>query len=214
MIVHVTHNASRDTHHLTLDGTVLCRAAAQRLGIIIKSWQVFHDQSLLLKCFLSFDLPVFEYCSAVWCSAADSHLKTTGQSCLLLSCLSLSGRAGPLSIKVNKLLGSLGYRSNPQGTLLQAEWLRAEGEVGVIWPDPFEVHKLRRGTPRCFVLSIVVILIAASRCTPIHTPTPKSMVSGLSMHLLDRVVRSAVLFSRRCGRVQPCPPTYCACYFR
>ena len=50
-------------------------AAAQRLGIMRKSWQVFHDRSLLLKSFWSFVLPVLEYCSAVWCSAADSHLK-------------------------------------------------------------------------------------------------------------------------------------------
>ena len=49
-------------------------AAAQRLGIMRKFWQVFHDQSLLLS-FWSFVLPVLEYCSAVWCSAADSHLK-------------------------------------------------------------------------------------------------------------------------------------------
>ena len=40
-----------------------------------KSWQVFHDQSLLLRSFRSFVLPVLEYCSAVWCSAANSHLK-------------------------------------------------------------------------------------------------------------------------------------------
>ena len=50
-------------------------AAAQRLGIIKKSWQVFHDRSLLLRSFWSFILSVLEYCSAVWCSAADSHLK-------------------------------------------------------------------------------------------------------------------------------------------
>ena len=50
-------------------------AAAQRLGIMRKSWQVFHDRSLLLRSFWSFVLPVLEYCSAVWCSAADSHLK-------------------------------------------------------------------------------------------------------------------------------------------
>ena len=50
-------------------------AAAQRLGITRKSWQVFHDRSLLLTAFWSFVLPVLEYCSAVWCSAADSHLK-------------------------------------------------------------------------------------------------------------------------------------------
>ena len=51
------------------------RAAAQRLGIMKNSWQVFHDRSLLLRSFLSFVLPVLEYCSAVWCSAADLHLK-------------------------------------------------------------------------------------------------------------------------------------------
>ena len=41
----------------------------------------------------------------------------------------------PLPIKGNKLLGSLGYQSNPQGVLLQAECLRSEGEMGAIWPD-------------------------------------------------------------------------------
>ena len=30
---------------------------------------------LLEKCFRGFVLPVLEYCSAVWCSAADTHLK-------------------------------------------------------------------------------------------------------------------------------------------
>ena len=50
-------------------------AAAQRLGNMRKSWQVFHDQSLLLRSFWSFVLPVLEFCSAVWRSAADSHLK-------------------------------------------------------------------------------------------------------------------------------------------
>ena len=50
-------------------------AAAQRLGIMRKSWQVFHDRSLLVRSFWSFGMSVLEYCSAVWCSAADSHLK-------------------------------------------------------------------------------------------------------------------------------------------
>ena len=51
------------------------RAASQRLGILMKFWRVFHDRSLLVRCFRGFVLPVFEYCSAVWCSAADTHLK-------------------------------------------------------------------------------------------------------------------------------------------
>ena len=36
---------------------------------------MFHDRSLLGRCFPGFVLPVLEYCSAVWCSAADTHLK-------------------------------------------------------------------------------------------------------------------------------------------
>ena len=51
------------------------RAASRRRGILWKSWRVFHDRSLLGRCFLRFVLPLVEYCSAVWCSAADTHLK-------------------------------------------------------------------------------------------------------------------------------------------
>ena len=36
---------------------------------------MFHDRSLLWRYFRGFVLPVLEYCSAVWCSAADTHLK-------------------------------------------------------------------------------------------------------------------------------------------
>ena len=35
---------------------------------------MFHDRSLLERCFPGF-VAVLEYCSAVWCSAADTHLK-------------------------------------------------------------------------------------------------------------------------------------------
>ena len=51
------------------------RAASQRLCILRKFWRVFHDRSLLGRCFRDFVLPVLEYCSAVWCHAADTHLK-------------------------------------------------------------------------------------------------------------------------------------------
>ena len=50
------------------------RAVFQRLGIF-KSWRVFHDKLLIRRCFWGFVLPVLEYCSAMWCSAADTHLK-------------------------------------------------------------------------------------------------------------------------------------------
>ena len=101
MIVSRSHIVHPQLTPLTLDGSVLkesadlvilgvtfdakmtfekhllsaSSAAAQRLGIMRNSWQVFHDRSLLLRSFWSFLLLVLEYCSAVWCSAADSHLK-------------------------------------------------------------------------------------------------------------------------------------------
>ena len=50
------------------------RAASQRLGILRKSREVFHDRLLLGRCFRGFVMPVLEYCSVVWCSAADTHL--------------------------------------------------------------------------------------------------------------------------------------------
>ena len=49
------------------------RAASQRLGILKESRRVLKDRSLLGRCFRCFVLPVLEYCSAVWCSAADTH---------------------------------------------------------------------------------------------------------------------------------------------
>ena len=36
---------------------------------------VFHDRSLLGRCLRGFVLPVLEYCSALWCSGADTRLK-------------------------------------------------------------------------------------------------------------------------------------------
>ena len=51
------------------------RAASHRRGILSKSWRVFHHRSLLGRCFRGFVLAVLQYCSAVWCSAADTRLK-------------------------------------------------------------------------------------------------------------------------------------------
>ena len=87
MIVCRSRTVHPQLKSLTLDGTVLkesadlvilgvtfdakmtfekhqrsvSRATAQMLGIMRKSWQVFHDRSLLLRSFWSFVLPVMEY---------------------------------------------------------------------------------------------------------------------------------------------------------
>ena len=57
----------------------ISRAASQILGILKDVQQVFHDRSLLGRSFRDYVLPVLEYCSAVWCSAAGPHLKLLGR---------------------------------------------------------------------------------------------------------------------------------------
>ena len=54
---------------------LVSRVASQRLGIFRKSWRVFLDKSLLERCLMGFVLPSFQCSSAVWCSAANTHLK-------------------------------------------------------------------------------------------------------------------------------------------
>ena len=55
-------------------------SAAQKIGLLRKSFRIFGDHAVwdhdvLLRCFNSFILPSLKYCSPVWSSAADSHLK-------------------------------------------------------------------------------------------------------------------------------------------
>ena len=48
---------------------------AQKISLLRKSFRIFGDHDVLLRCFNSFILLCLEYCSPVWSSAADSHLK-------------------------------------------------------------------------------------------------------------------------------------------
>ena len=50
-------------------------SVAQKIGLLRKSFRIFGDHDVLLRCFNSFILPCLEYCSPVWSSAANSHLK-------------------------------------------------------------------------------------------------------------------------------------------
>ena len=49
-------------------------SASRRVGILRKTMSVFRDVAVVTKCFWAFILPVLEYCSPVWMSAATSHL--------------------------------------------------------------------------------------------------------------------------------------------
>ena len=50
-------------------------SVAQKIGLLRKSFRIFGDYDVLLRCFSSFILPCLEYYSPFWSSAADSHLQ-------------------------------------------------------------------------------------------------------------------------------------------
>ena len=52
----------------------IAASASRRVGIWRKTMSVFRDVAVMAKCFWAFILPVLEYCSTVWMSAATSHL--------------------------------------------------------------------------------------------------------------------------------------------
>ena len=71
------------------------RAASQRLGILRKSWKVFHDRLLLGRCIGVIVPSILQNCSAVCCSAANTHLKlldrvVSGASFLTGVCVSMT----------------------------------------------------------------------------------------------------------------------------
>ena len=52
----------------------IAATASMRVGILRNTMSVFRDVAIVAKCVWAFILPVLEYCSPVWMSAATSHL--------------------------------------------------------------------------------------------------------------------------------------------
>ena len=50
-------------------------SVSQRIGILRLVKHVFEVTSVLLRCNYAFVLPILEYCSPVWRSAAECHLE-------------------------------------------------------------------------------------------------------------------------------------------
>ena len=53
----------------------LSSSLAQKTGLLRKCYKTFSNDSVVIRSFFAFILPHFEYCSPVWFSAADCHLK-------------------------------------------------------------------------------------------------------------------------------------------
>lgn len=80
-------------------------SAARRLGIMRKASKIFVDKSLVTRCFWSYLLPVLEYCSPVWNSAADCHLGLLDR--VVRGAVALSGGMVSCSLRHRRSVASL-----------------------------------------------------------------------------------------------------------
>ena len=53
----------------------LASSISQKTGLLRKCYRCFRDEDVIIRSFFAFILPCFEYCSAVWSSAAATHLR-------------------------------------------------------------------------------------------------------------------------------------------
>ena len=126
------------------------RAASHRLGILRKSWRVFHDRSLLVRCFWVFFLTVLEYCSAVWCSAADTHLElldrvVSGARFLTGDMFDRSENAHRRSVAVLEMLYKIKCnRMHPIYGALPVPYVSVRVTLGVLVAHPYAYEP-----PRC-----------------------------------------------------------------
>ena len=132
---------------------LVSRAASQRLGILKKSWRVFYDRSLLGRCFRGFVLPVLEYCSAVWCSAADTHLKLLARA--VSGARFLTGGVFEFDISHRQSVAVLcmlyKIRCNPVHPLLMMFYLNRRCQRG-LHAFALVAHQYTYAPPRCRTL--------------------------------------------------------------
>ena len=96
---------------------------------------MFHDISLLGRCFRGFVLSVLEYCSAVWCSAADTHLKLLDRA--VSGARFLTGGVFECNIAHRRSVAVL--------CMLYKIWCNSEPPLNGALPGPYVPVRVTRG---------------------------------------------------------------------
>ena len=110
---------------------------------------MYHDRSLLRRCFRGFVSPVLKYGSAVWCSAADTHLillyRVVSGSSFLTGCVFECDLAHRRSVAIFCMLYKI--RCNPMHPLCGA--LLVQYVPGQVTRGAVIAHRFTYALPRC-----------------------------------------------------------------
>ena len=110
-------------------------SASQRIGIMRRGLKIFDSVEVVHHCFNSFMLPVLEYASVVWGSAAHTHLALLNR--IVNSCSYLMNDAVPCNLKNHRLVAGL--------CMLYKVRERVSHPLFACLPDPYRRERLTRG---------------------------------------------------------------------
>ena len=82
-------------------------SASQRIGIMRRGLKIFDSVEVVRHCFDSFMLPVLQYASVVWGSAARSHLALL--DCIVNRCSYLMNDVVPCNLSNRRSVAGLWY---------------------------------------------------------------------------------------------------------
>ena len=137
---------------------------------------VFRGRSLLKRCLRDFVQHVLEYCSAVWCSVADTHLKLLdcAVSCarLLTGGVFKCAIAHRRSVAVQCMLYKI--RCNPMYLLNDA--LPGSYVPVLVTPGALVAHRYTSAPPRCRTSQYRRTFVPSQRPSGTILLTPFSMV--------------------------------------
>ena len=157
-----------------------------------KSCRVFHDRLLIGRCFRGFVLPVLEYCSAVWCSAAELLDRVVSGACFLaggvLNCNLSHHRSVAMLCMLYKI------RCNPMHPLCDA------------LPVPYVPVRVTRGTLSAHLYTYVLPRCRTSKYRSTFIP----LLVSLWNDLVDPVFDGVGLRVSRAGPMSFCWPS---CFF-
>ena len=79
---------------------------SQKVGLLRKCIRIYSDVEVIRNCFFSFILPHFEYCSPVWLSASEVHLRLLDRAFNQIKFLLPSLN---INLRHRRLVGALSY---------------------------------------------------------------------------------------------------------
>ena len=144
-------------------------SASRRIGILRKSRSVFRNDSIVSRCFWSFILPVLEYCSPVWMSAAACYMSLLDR--VVRVAVNLSGGSVSCDLLYRRYVTALSVFYRIRSSVGHP--------VGQFFPQLYLASRSTRRSVAMHPLTLEVPRFSTSQFTRTFVPTCVSLWNSL-----------------------------------